>query len=53
MSAGYRAVAALWCTVLCMRRMDPMGTGRAKTILSSERKRTGLRAKTEAFVKPS
>lgn len=34
-------------------RIEPIGTGRAKEMPSSERNRTGPRVNSEAFVNPS
>jgi hypothetical protein len=48
-STGKRRVDAVCKTCDVSRRIDPTGTGRANAILSSERKRTGSRVKSDAF----
>lgn len=50
---GNSGVELVWRMWEVRRKMDPMGTGFAKEIPSSERKRTWLRVKSEELVKPS
>ena len=53
MSAGNSFVDVVWRIWDLRRRTEPMGTGRAKEMLSSERNRTGPRVKSIEFEYPS